>query len=359
MAEELLARSRLRRIGPSVLLGVLVGGVLTWAVLQVFAPPAKVQVSVPYTTSVVAAGSVESSITLNTSATWKATVTGRNRAAGTVTTVPFDSNVEAAAGVVLYTVDMRPVSLGAGSVPAYRDLAQGASGEDVAQLQGFLAAVGTYSGQQDGSFGSGTASAVRAWQKSLGLDTTGVVSVGDIIYVPSLPGKIVLDVKKVTVGASLGGGEEVVSALGLAPDFTIAVTDQQSRTLPLGTQVVITAPDGQSTWSAKTVDVRTDENQQIWLVLASTTDQPICGDQCATVPATGENLLTSQIVITPKTEGLVVPTAAIKSNADGQLLVVTGEGEEYPVSVVASARGMSVITGVDEGLAVRVPAQEG
>lgn len=346
-----------RRLVTWVAAGAVVGAVLSWAVIQVFAPPAAVRVTEQFTTATVADGTVAFSLTLNTSAVWKATVTGRNLAGGTVTTIPFDASKEATNGEVLYTVDMRPVVIGVGQIPAYRNLTEGDTGPDVAQLQGVLAAGGWYSGAQDGDFGAATTRAAKAWQKSLGVAVDGVVRASDVIYAPELPAKLVIDSKVVFRGAALGGGETVVSAVGATPDFSIAVTDQQARTIPLGTQVSINAPNGGS-WSSKVVDTTTDSNKQIWLVLGSTTDQAICADQCAQVPASGENLLSSRVVVTPETSGLVVPTAALKTTADGTIVVLEPNGTAHSVSVTASARGMSVITGVDAGLVVRVPAQD-
>ncbi|MBQ9197944.1 MAG: D-alanyl-D-alanine carboxypeptidase family protein [Clostridia bacterium] len=53
-------------------------------------------------------------------------------------------------------------------------LSSGASGERVTQLQQRLKELGFYQGSVDGQFGSGTKSAVRAFQKQHGLDDDGI-----------------------------------------------------------------------------------------------------------------------------------------------------------------------------------------
>ena len=58
--------------------------------------------------------------------------------------------------------------------PTYPTIRQGARGEIVVQLQSFLASLGSTL-QIDGIFGSGTASAVRAFQKKYGLTVDGIV----------------------------------------------------------------------------------------------------------------------------------------------------------------------------------------
>ncbi|PPH69738.1 hypothetical protein C5C45_04425 [Rathayibacter rathayi] len=55
--------------------------------------------------------------------------------------------------------------------------------------------------------------------------------------------------------------------------------------------------------------------------------------------------------------GITVPTAALLTDADGSIAVTDDQGLEHAVTVTASARGMSVVDGVTEGLPVRVPAQ--
>ena len=85
----------------------------------------------------------------------------------------------------------------------------------------------------------------------------------------------------------------------------------------------------------------------------------MCADECAQVPVTGQSFLTSRIVIVESVTGLTVPSAALLSKADGSIVVIDSDGIEYPVTVVTSARGLSIIEGVDAGTRVRVPATEG
>jgi hypothetical protein len=71
---------------------------------------------------------------------------------------------------------------------------------------------------------------------------------------------------------------------------------------------------------------------------------------------TGQTLLLSKIVTVETVSGLVVPSAALLSAADGAVSVIDEEGVSHPVTVETSARGMSVVDGVSAGLRVRVPA---
>jgi membrane fusion protein, multidrug efflux system len=105
---------------------------------------------------------------------------------GTITWIaPEGSTIRR--GDPLYEVDERPVSLMFGDLPAYRTLSSGLEGRDVRQLQRNLLALGFDGGgdlEADGEFDADTAEAVRDWQKDLGLDRTGVVELGDLMFAP-------------------------------------------------------------------------------------------------------------------------------------------------------------------------------
>lgn len=73
-------------------------------------------------------------------------------------------------GDVLMTVNGRPVFALGGSVPMYRAMGPGSSGDDVTQLQKALKRLGFDPGAISGTYGQGTATAVADWYKSKGYD---------------------------------------------------------------------------------------------------------------------------------------------------------------------------------------------
>jgi multidrug efflux pump subunit AcrA (membrane-fusion protein) len=73
-------------------------------------------------------------------------------------------------GGVLMTVNGRPVFALGGSVPMYRALGPGTTGDDVTQLQKALTRLGFDPGAISGTYGQGTATAVADWYKSKGYD---------------------------------------------------------------------------------------------------------------------------------------------------------------------------------------------
>jgi HlyD family secretion protein len=72
-------------------------------------------------------------------------------------------------GQVLVDVSDRPVFVLPGAVPAFRDMVQGDSGGDIAELQAALAGLGYGTGTDAvGVFGTGTAAAVRQFYAAIG-----------------------------------------------------------------------------------------------------------------------------------------------------------------------------------------------
>jgi len=334
-----------------------VGAAGAWAFLLVSTPAEDPLASQTFATVRVVSGEVGESIPLNTVAEWTPVPVGANRASGVVTSVTVAPGAEVVQGAVLYTVDLRPVVIAEGDVPAFREITAGISGADVEQVQQLLADLGFYRGEIGGDGGPMTAAAIRAWQKSLGVTPTGVVAPGDVIFVPSLPTRVALDTNLVSRGTSLTGGEPVLSALPATPEFSIPVTDAQAAMMPAGTRVEITSPDGNVWEGFIATQTRDATTSTVTAAVTGRDGATVCGDQCAQVPITGPVTLASRIVTTETVTGLVVPSSAIVSGADGTLAVIDEAGGRVAVKVTAAARGMSVVEGVTAGMRVRVPGE--
>ena len=97
-------------------------------------------------------------------------------------------------GEKLAEIDGEPLFALAGPVPAWRDITPGESGPDVAELQKALASLGYYQGgDTPGLFGTATQDAVSLYYEHLGYTppATGGVPMTDVIFLPSLPAKVV------------------------------------------------------------------------------------------------------------------------------------------------------------------------
>lgn len=336
-----------------------VGGAGGWAVRATLEPAEDVLKSPPFTLVAAQAGAVGHSIQLNTSAQWTAESKVANQATGTITSLEFKNGNRARPGDLLYTVDLRSVVVAEGPVPAFRDLGQGAQGEDVAQLQNLLNGLGYRAGEADGQFDTALYWAVRAWQRDLGVTADGSVRRGDVVFVPALPARLAFD-GSYDVGSSLGGGEEMVLVLRAAPSFRIVLPEGQAGLVEPGMEVEIPRDDGEP-WHAVVAEVRRQDGQAgtggAVAVLASRDEDPICARSCGEVPLGDESLVPSIIHIVPEVSGTTVPASAIVTNADGQPAVVLASGEVRPVEVVASATGVAAVAGIEPGDQVRVPGE--
>jgi hypothetical protein len=97
-------------------------------------------------------------------------------------------------GEQLAEIDGEPLFALAGRVPAWRDITPDESGPDVAELQKALASLGYYqNGDTPGFFGAATEDAVALYYEHLGYTApaTGGVPLTDVIFLPSLPAKVV------------------------------------------------------------------------------------------------------------------------------------------------------------------------
>jgi len=288
------------------------------------------------------------SVPVIVSASWSSHPFGVGAAEGVLTSLNLADGGTANVGDVLYTVDLRPVVAAVGPVPAFRDVGQGDSGTDVAQLQQFLSTVGLFSGTADGQFGTATASAVKAWQKSLGVATDGVVRAGDIVYTAQLPVRVRLE-DGMAVGTRLSPGDVVLSALDPDPEFdaTILAGSSVSPSQPI--EVVF----GDETVETAVTSTRPDQaGNSIW-VLTREDGSPVCGDQCDQVPLDPTlAVYSAEQVVTPAATGPGVPAAAVWFTAGGDPYLVTVDGTQIPVTIASEGQGSVVLDGVNVGTVV-------
>lgn len=301
-------------------------------------------------------GTVGRSLSFAAVAEWPVEDLVRNAAVGVVTSVSVDQGDSVDAGDVLYSVDLRPVVVARGVVPAFRDMALRVEGPDVAQLQSFLAGMGLYDGEIDGDFGSGTRVAVQAWQKEIGVADDGVVRVGDLVFVSELPMRVTLD-GAVSVGMPLVGGEVTARRVVGDPLFTIPLSAEQRSLVPLHAEVRVSHSGG--VWDARIRQVHEDDvSGQLSLDLEAIDGGSVCGADCAAAVALEDMTdFSSELVVVPETTGPIVPVAAIETASNGSTSVTTPGGRVI-VEIVAAASGLAVVDGVAVGDEIILPVSE-
>jgi peptidoglycan hydrolase-like protein with peptidoglycan-binding domain len=306
-----------------------------------------------YTVSV---DTVERSLSFTAVGEWVLSPVGWNGSSGVVTSVELGPGDSVGVGDALYSVDLRPAIIAEGVIPMFRSLALRSEGADVAQLQELLSELGFYQGEPDGSFGGSTRTAVKKWQDSLGVDDDGVVQAGDIVFVPSLPARVVL-ADTVSVGARLSGGEEVVLLVPDAPVFTIPLAAEQASLVPLSADVEVVF--GAGVWEA-TIDRAVEiEFGQLDLVLIGSDGGSVCTSECVEwVDLEDPTSFRAIIIIIPETTGSAVPVAAIGTDPGNNTFVILADGSLRPVTIIESANGLAIVEGIDAGTEILIPADE-
>lgn len=159
-------------------------------------------------------------------------------AGGIVTWLPNEgAGIER--GAPLYRVDEAPTVLLYGSLPAYRSLDVGTSGGDVQQFEQNLAALGYTGFDVDEEYTAATAWAVEEWQKSLGLERTGIVEPSRVHYAS---GALRVIDRVASVGDAAGSGLVTVASQNRI--VTVDLDETDARYATVGAPVTVTLPNG-------------------------------------------------------------------------------------------------------------------
>jgi len=175
-----------------------------------------------------------------------------NQAPGTVTALPSVGQV-ISQGQVLYQVDGSPVVLLYGPTPAFRGLAEGATGSavtgpDVQELNADLVALGYVTGVElsptSDQFGFWTKVGVERLQTHVGVTVNGALAMGQVVFLPTAA-------RVSAISATLGGpaqpGGPVLDATSTTRVVTIGLDATQQSEVAVGDPVTITLPNNQTT----------------------------------------------------------------------------------------------------------------
>jgi peptidoglycan hydrolase-like protein with peptidoglycan-binding domain len=205
----------------------------------------------PPPTATVERGKLSTTVSLFGTLTYRARADGSpyiviNQARGTYTELP-DAGAKIACGDALYRVNEEQVLLLCGAVPAYRTLHAGVVGQDVRQVNQNLHALGYDAGLEidpaDKAFTSKTQKALEALQRDKGIAVTGVLAIGDAVFLPA-PVRIA----RVTgeVGGAAQPGGHVVDATSDTPEVQVALDPSQQGDIKEGDAAQILLPGNRS-----------------------------------------------------------------------------------------------------------------
>lgn len=265
-----------------------------------------------------------------------------NRAVGTLTAFPVETVLRVSAGDQVYEVDERPVTVARGTVPMYRDIALGAEGEDVRQTQQLLIDQGYLGGVVDGVAGQRFVAAVRAWQRSLGIDDTGIVGIGDIVFISQLPVDVALDPEH-SVGAILVGGEPLLTPVAHETTTSVVVPETESAQVAPGAAVIVVV--GEHKFEGVIADRETTESGNVRIRMTSPDGSTLCDLECAAGLEELSTAVLATVIRVPQTSGLTVPVTALWTSEAGEVSVRPVEGDPIGVAIIASAKGIAVVEG--------------
>ncbi len=158
----------------------------------------------------------------------------------------------------VYSVSNEPIPLVYGSIAAYRTFHVGMSnGADVGELSHDLISLDYGAGlTQSNHYSSATATAVRRWQRALGLPGSGEILLGEVVFEPG-PTRVTSVTPSVgssvgggggaSVGSGGGGGGTVLTATSATPVVSVALNVTQEYLVKPGDAVSIALPNGTST----------------------------------------------------------------------------------------------------------------
>jgi peptidoglycan hydrolase-like protein with peptidoglycan-binding domain len=166
-------------------------------------------------------------------------------------------------GQALYWVDGRPVTLLYGASPLWRPLdPKSEDGADIRQLEQNLVDLGYDPNgdvEVDDDWDGATTAAVKRWQDDRGVEQTGRVERGDVVF---LPGPRRVGQLKTTVGAPLQPGAEVLDTSSTRPVVTVDLEADKVALVKKGDPVQVGLPDGRTVGGTITSVGRVAESEQ-------------------------------------------------------------------------------------------------
>ncbi len=258
-------------------------------------------------------------------------------------------------GDVLYRVDNRPTVLLHGEVPAFRAMASGDNGTDVAQLQAALIDLGFASdGLVVGEFDDPTLEAVVVWQLSVGAHPDGVVNLGEVVFLTDSlrVGEIVG-----SLGEAAMNGSPVLMTSASSTFVTVALATTDQSLVSVGDSVEVELPDeiiveGTVT-SIGTVAQTNQAGESFFemVVTINNTEATVGLDEAPVDVA---------IVSDSASDAFAVPVTSLLALAEGGYAVeVVDDGGTYLIGVETGlfADGLVEVTGsgLAAGLLVVVP----
>ena len=272
------------------------------------------------------------------------------RVTQTITSI-IAANTAIQQGDVLYTVDGAPVVALDGALPAWRTMStSSADGADIAQLEASLVALGYDPGLKvtvDNHFDSATRTMVKAWQQGSGVEATGTVALGSVVF---LPAATTVSVVNQTVGAKVGDGDTMLTMSTATQDVVVDVPAGDEAQVVPGLAVTIGNVEGTVSRLRSA-----DRNGSVVVEAVIAPATPIENAAGGT---------TVKVILTLQNDAgvLIAPAEALVSRLDGtyavQAQTPNGTTQWLAVELLGVSGGNIAIrgNGISEGTVLLLPA---
>ena len=281
--------------------------------------------------------------------------------AGTLTWLP-ELGAIIGRGQPLYAVNGRPVPLLTGVIPMYRRLALGATGDDVAELEENLRALG-FAASAGGTFNSADADALRTWQRSLGVDETGDLPLGSVVV---MPGSVRVSGLHAAVASPYVPGQPLLDMTDIAHIVTVALDATLQSSVKVGDAVTVQLPGSSRSFTGKVsllspVAQSASSGNQQQGPLRATVNLTVALDDPAAGGSIDQAPVRVSIVDKVRTNVLAVPVTSLVARADGTFIVRVIHGAQRDDVVVVPGvfgdNGLVEVTatGLSAGDQVEVP----
>ena len=265
-------------------------------------------------------------------------------------------------GQTLFAVDNRPVTLLRGDLPQWRAFEWGmGDGPDVKQLETALKELGYFWGEPDEEFDGDTYDAVWDWQDDKGLERTGTIGLGDVVFAS---GPVRVASNDLAVGAQTGPGNTVMTTTSTQKVVNVELKLQQQQLAVIGAPVEVELPGGKKvTGKISAVEPPKPQEKNNDGVEAPTI-VPVTITLDDPAEADGFDKASVRVFFTSETKEnvLSVPVSALLALSGGntgvEVVQKDGSTKQVPVETGLFAGGMVEISGdgIAEGTTVVVPA---
>ena len=229
----------------------------------------------------------------------------------------------------------------------------GVAGVDVAQLQDHLVSTGLLAvADADGSFGPATAQAVQELWQTLGVNDRDTVPIGSIIFAGDLPRLVSTD-PSVRVGEFIATGAPFLVGVSFDSGCNRDTDRDPGESIPGRGSDVSWVSDPTGAEVEMTVLGTQIRDRATAIELALPSDEFDGWSNLTLLPGNPARL-SGRMVVTPPTEGTIVPSAALNDLADSNATVRLASGSAVDVKVVAVVGGLAVVEPLEPGTVVVV-----